>query len=126
MTKPSGICHIEIPTTDLARSKEFYEDVFGWTVQIVEDGAYGIFTVPKSDGEGASASGGFEPGHEPVREARGVLLYLECEDVTARLAKIEAAGGETVETKTKISDEHGFLGHFRDPSGNLMGVWSRT
>jgi predicted enzyme related to lactoylglutathione lyase len=29
-----GICHIEIPTTDLAKSKAFYENVFGWKVEV--------------------------------------------------------------------------------------------
>ena len=126
MKTASTICHIEIPTTDLTLSKTFYEDVFGWTVQVLDDGAYALWMVPKDDGEGYSASGGFEPGYDPVSETKGVVLYLECAEVTAQLATIEAAGGKSVKEKTKISDEHGFIGLFHDPSGNLMGVWSRA
>ena len=126
MTKASAICHMEIPTTDLARSKTFYEDVFGWSGQHHEGKLYHVSAVPGDDGEGYSASGGFEPDHEPVRDARGVILYLECADVTAHLAQIEAAGGEAVKAKTKIGDDYGYIGLFRDPSGNLLGVWSRV
>jgi len=126
MPTASTICHIEIPSTDLPGSKSFYEDVFGWTVEIIEDGGYGLWMVPKDDGEGYAASGGFEPGIEPVSETKGVVLYLECADVTAQLARISAAGGEVVKEKTQISPEHGYLGLFRDPSRNLLGVWSRA
>ena len=125
MTTPSSICHIEIPSTDLAASKAFYEEVFGWQVELVWDGAYAMWCVPK-EGEGYSASGGFDPNSEPMRDPKGVVMYLDCPEVTAHLAKIEAAGGEIVKEKTKISDEHGFMGLFRDPVGNVLGVWSRT
>jgi len=33
------ICYIEIPATDVARSAEFYECVFGWNIRTSNDGS---------------------------------------------------------------------------------------
>ena len=32
------ICYIEMPATDIARSAEFYKEVFGWTIRKRGDG----------------------------------------------------------------------------------------
>lgn len=120
-----AICHIEIPTTDMAASKAFYESVFGWAVSVSPDGSYGEWRSPVSGDEEKILGGGLDPGMKPSADA-GVVLYLAVEDVEASLAAIEAAGGRRVKPKTKISDEHGWFAHFADPSGNRLGVWSRT
>ena len=33
------ICYIELPATDIARSAEFYQKVFGWSVRKRGDGS---------------------------------------------------------------------------------------
>ncbi len=39
------ICYLEIPATDLARSAEFYEKVFGWKTQRRGDGTLTLRTA---------------------------------------------------------------------------------
>ena len=48
------ICHLEIPTTDLKRSGEFYRKLFGWEIDYSWGPDYAIF----STGEGVLTGGG--------------------------------------------------------------------
>jgi predicted enzyme related to lactoylglutathione lyase len=110
-----GVCHIEIPTTDSQKSKQFYSAVFGW--QCEDSGDYALWRAQ-------GMSGGFTTESMPADG--GVVLYIEVENITAKLADIEKAGGTTVTAKTKISDAFGFYALFRDPCANTLGLWSKT
>ena len=58
---------------------------------------------------------------------RKVLLFeVDPRENLHQLLDTDPSGGEIVKEKTQISPEHGFLGLFRDPSRNLLGVWSRA
>ncbi len=111
-----GFCHIEIPTTDVNRSKDFYGNVFGWKF---EDslGDYLMFRPPEG------LAGGFTTMSKPTTD--GVILYIDVEDIDKTFEDIEKAGGKKVTPKTKISDEFGFYALFLDPCGNSIGLWSK-
>ncbi len=117
-----GIAHVELPTTDLAATRRFYEEIFGWRVDIVPGWeTYAMFTTP--DGQG----GGFTSGPQAeAPSATGPILHLEVADIDATLAGIAKMGGKTLAPKTKISDEFGFFALFLDNVGNRLGLWSRT
>ena len=112
-----GICHIEIPTTNAKKSKEFYGKMFGWKFEEMP-GGYVMYETP--DGIG----GGFTTERKPCTE--GPALYIEVEMIEKKLEEIESAGGKLVTPKTKISDEFGFYAIFLDPLGNALGLWSKT
>lgn len=48
------------------------------------------------------------------------------EGIPRKLGVIESAGGKTIEDQTVVSPGFGFYGLFTDPSGNIMGLWSKT
>ena len=112
-----GFCHTEIPTTDLQKSKEFYSKIFGWKM---DEGMPDYVMFSTGDNQG----GGLTPQSKPTQD--GVILYIEVEDIPAKLGEIEAAGGKKVKDKTGILPEFGFYGLFTDPCGNIMGLWSKT
>lgn len=112
-----GFCHIEIPTTDVGKSRAFYGEVFGWEFDEGGDG-YVMFRPP------AGVGGGFTAERKPCEE--GIALYIEVEDIPQTMRKIESSGGRIVTPKTKISDEFGFFAIFVDPVGNSLGLWSKT
>jgi predicted enzyme related to lactoylglutathione lyase len=112
-----GINHIEIPTTDAQKSKDFYIKIFGWKMNEDMPG-YVMFTTGDNQG------GGFTEERKPSED--GVVLVIEVEDIPKKLGEIEAAGGKKVKEKTAISPEFGFYALFTDPSGNIMGLWSKT
>ncbi|MEP0814261.1 MAG: VOC family protein [bacterium] len=109
--------HIEIPTSDIKGSMEFYSAAFGWKCREVEGMNYGFFNP-----EGGPA-GGFDPTAMP---GSGITPYIHVEDIEATLVKIENLGGSVVTPKTAIGGDMGFFALFHDPQGNRLGLWSKT
>ncbi len=114
---PAGICHIEIPAPRIDETRRFYSEVFGWTIEPVQGMDYMTFNA-------GSLGGGFDPSI-PVSDA-GVNLVIAVEDIPKKLTEIAKSGGEIMTEKTRISEEHGYYGQFKDPNGNRMGLWSKT
>jgi uncharacterized protein len=114
----------EIPATDLARAKAFYEHVLGVTLSHMEMGPAAM-EMFEFDPEKAGSSGalivadGYTPSHE------GSVVYFSVDDIEGTLAKVESKGGKTLQEKMGIG-EHGFIGLFQDTEGNRLGLHSRT
>lgn len=104
--------YIEFGATDIARTKRFYQEVFGWKF---ED--YGPDYTSFQDGR---LSGGFTKD-SPVRPANPlVVIYaLQLEPIEA---KIKQAGGKIVRKAYAFPGGRRF--HFTDPSGNELAVWT--
>jgi predicted enzyme related to lactoylglutathione lyase len=111
------ICHVEIPSTDVAKSKEFYEKVFGWKVELMPEVNYATW-VPEEGPEG-----GFNLVKEPCTcgEA-GCLVYIFVASVDEKAKEVEAAGGKMVKGKTAVGDV-GWYALFEDPAGGVVGLW---
>ncbi len=115
---PGSICHIEIPTTNIAESAAFYTAVFGWTVQeSVPFPDYWFFSAENT-------GGGFTTETKPSED--GTVLVVAVEDIPAKLDQIEDAGGARLTEKTEIGADMGFYAYFRDPCGSKVGLWSQT
>jgi predicted enzyme related to lactoylglutathione lyase len=114
MRQDGKIDYVEFPGVDLFDVKRFYGQAFGWEFQ-----DFGPSYVAFED---QGADGGFssDPADKPVKPM--VVLYAN--DLEAMLEKVRAAGG--VITKGIFSFPGGRRFHFRDPSGNELGVWSET
>jgi predicted enzyme related to lactoylglutathione lyase len=108
------ICYLEIPTSDVRRSAEFYLRVFGWHTRGRSDGSLAF-----DDGVG-EVSGTWIGGRAPMRDA-GLLLYIMVDDARATLKAILAEGGEIVQPVSEGARE--ITARFRDPMGNLFGIY---
>jgi len=115
------VCHIEFSTNDLAASRKFFEEIFGWTFEMIPGmEGYALFTTPS--GLGGGMNGGAQ---SEAPTDRGPIVHLEVENIEETLKRIEASDGKTVVPKTKISDEFGHYAVFLDNVGNRFGLWSR-
>ena len=128
----SAIMHVEIPAPEFETLIAFYREVFGWKVQKLASqqdyehadrrdsreprSDYALFSTP-------TIGGGFASNMEVVD--KGVCIYLTVDDISGTLAAVGKKGGSILARKTKISDEYGFYGIFKDPCGNRLGVWSQ-
>jgi predicted enzyme related to lactoylglutathione lyase len=110
------ICYVEIPATDVRRSAEFYEKVFGWQIRKRGDGS-----VAFDDGVG-QVSGTWVTGRPPSI-APGLLIYLMVNDATAAIEKLIAHGGELVQPIGTDAPE--ITARFRDPGGNIIGLYQQ-
>lgn len=119
---PGDWCHVDVLTGDAARAQQFYGDVFDWSFEPFPGVAY--VTVKTS-------VNGIESGIGGVAEAMGlnppapsgVVPYILAPDMETTLAAIERAGGQIVIPRTEVPGG-GEFAHFRDPDGNLMGLWN--
>lgn len=108
------ICYIEIPATDVARSAEFYQEAFGWSVRTRGDGATAF-----DDGVG-EVSGVWVLGRPPAAQP-GLMVYIMVDSVATTIEKVIAAGGEIVQPIGAVAPE--ITARFRDPAGNVMGLY---
>ena len=115
VSRIGGISYLRIPAEDPGRSAAFYEAVFGWTVR--SDRADPSF----EDGTG-HVIGHFVSDLQSVGEA-GVRPYVFVERVDETLEKVAASGGEAVTAPYPEGDL--WVATFRDPSGNVVGVWQQ-
>lgn len=120
----NAINWFEIPVKDFDRAKTFYTTIMGEEITEVPMEAgmrYGVFPHDKDKGVGGgiiAANGQQNPSID------GVTIYLNGgEDLSAPLAKIEAAGGKVVLPKTAIGED-GFMAQFLDTEGNKLALHS--
>jgi predicted enzyme related to lactoylglutathione lyase len=108
------IYYVELPAISGAAMKAFYGEAFGWTFT-----DYGPHYVAF---HGAGIEGGFDESRDYIApNSPGAFVILYSDDLEATQRAIKSAGGDIcVET-------YGFPGgsrfHFKDPSGNELGVW---
>jgi len=107
------IDNIEFNVADIARSKHFYPQVFGWRYT-----DYGPAYTEFDDGR---LKGGFV-ADAPVRAQGGALVILYCADLAAAEQRVLAAGGDVVQPVFAFPGGRRF--HFRDLDGYELAVWS--
>ncbi|HEY2013674.1 MAG TPA: VOC family protein [Bryobacteraceae bacterium] len=108
------ICYVEIPATDVPRSVEFYEAVFGWNIRRRGDGR------PSFDDSVGEVSGTWVTGR-PASPTPGLLLYVMVDSVATTMESVIAHGGEIVQPIGGDAPE--ITARFRDPGGNVIGLY---
>ena len=115
----------EIPVTDMARAKAFYEAVFDIDIKDVDFGGLKMGWFPNENSANA-ATGTLIQQESYVPSTEGTLIYFMSQDVQTELDRVEGAGGKIYQGKTKISDTHGFMGVFIDTEGNRIALHSQA
>ncbi len=111
-----GISYLRIPASEPRHSAAFYEAVFGWRVDADrEDPSF-------EDGTGHVI--GHLVADLPVAGEAGVRPYVFVERVDETLEKVVSQGGEVVGQPYPEGDLR--VATFRDPAGNVIGVWQRN
>jgi predicted enzyme related to lactoylglutathione lyase len=108
-----SIDYVEISADDVPSAKAFYGAAFGW--QYADYGpTYAGIQAPDGDGEVGGLTVGDARGGSP-------LVLVISEDLDRSRQAVESAGGEVVEGPFDYPGGRRF--HFRDPSGNVLGVF---
>lgn len=112
----------EIPVSDIARAKKFYETIFEESFMQMEMMGMQMAMFPSQ----APHSGGAlvqSPNHHP--STSGSIIYLNANpDLQLVLNRIEQAGGKITMPKVLINEETGCMAFFIDTEGNLVGLHS--
>jgi len=110
------ICYIEMPATDIARSSDFYQRVFGWNIRTRGDGSTSF------DDTVGQVSGAWVIGRPPATNP-GLLVYIMVDSVAATVESILANGGEIVQPLGADAPE--ITARLRDPAGHVIGLYQQ-
>ena len=122
------VVHFEIPADDEARAREFYRDVFGWEINELPEMQYTTLMTTSVDEqtrqplEPGAINGGLMKRSD---DTPAPVITVEVESIDDALKQIEASGGRTVTGRTEIPNM-GAFGYFKDPEGNVLGLWETT
>ena len=111
----------EIPATDLARAKKFYDTIFEMEIELLDLGGLKMGIFPHEDvGAALCQHDAYQPS-----ETHGILVQLNANpDLQTVLDRVEAAGGRIIRPKTQISEEYGYTALIIDTEGNRLGLHS--
>jgi predicted enzyme related to lactoylglutathione lyase len=109
------VIHFEIGSTDVETTRRFYTDLFSWNVSVDDDG-YGLVSTGSAEGIG----GGIMPA--PEGAGSWVSFYVQVDELEKYLDRAVELGGSRLMGPTPIG-ERGSFAMFRDPDGNLLGLF---
>jgi predicted enzyme related to lactoylglutathione lyase len=125
---PSAVTWFQIPASDMARAKTFYETICGLSLEKLDVGpAMEMWSFP-ADAMKGEVGGAIVCGEGAAPSATGTAVFLNADpDLQVVLDRVEGAGGRILMPKTAIEMEG--AGHFAmiaDTEGNTVGLHSQA
>jgi len=118
----SPISWFEIPATDFARARAFYERLLDIELREERMGPAHLGVFP---GSGPQMGGCIAvlPDYQP--SSNGSIVYLRTAgDLQNQLDRAQQLGGAVLLPKTELPEDMGFYAHIRDCEGNRIGLHS--
>ncbi len=119
-TFPAGApCWIDLMTSNMSRSQEFYTALFGWTYETGDEEKYGGYVMAFKDGKSVA---GLMQSQEDSGYPDVWSTYLRVDDIAASADAARNAGG-IVHLEPMDVPEQGKMAMLGDPSGASIGLW---
>lgn len=118
------VVHFEIPFEDGDRARDFYREVFEWSLDSMPELSYTmVSTGPRGD-DGMPTEPGYIGGgmFERQDDLRSPVIVMQVDDIDKALESVEQHGGTTAIPKMPVGDM-GFSAYFHDPEGNILGLF---
>lgn len=106
--------YVELPVTDIAAARSFYEQAFGW--RLAEFGPSYAATTSGDTDLGLTSDADDKP--------KAPLPVVQVSDLEAALDAVTAAGGTIA--KPIFSFPGGRRFEFVDPAGNRLAAWQQS
>jgi len=110
-----GFGHVAIPTTNFKKAKKFFGTVFGWTFKDMPEMNYVLFRA------GNPPNGGFYEVKKMPKKGQ-VSVFIEVEDIDAKLKEIKRVKGKVLVKKSPVGDM-GWIAQFVTPDGCALSLW---
>jgi uncharacterized protein len=107
------IVHLEIPSDDTEKSREFWSSLFGWQFEAYPGPSE--YHMTRISDRGGAAITNMEPGK------RGTRPYFDVDDIKAGAARVKELGGEASDAMPVPN--MGWFSTCTDPDGNEFGLW---
>jgi predicted enzyme related to lactoylglutathione lyase len=119
---PGDFCWIELATTDQFAAKEFYSELFGWTIGEFPMGPKDFYTTFKIDGRDVAAAYTLRS----EQQARGVSahwsLYVAVENADTAADRARGLGAKVIAEPFDVYDV-GRMAVVQDPTGAVFSIW---
>lgn len=115
MSAENRIDYVEIPVTDLQKTREFFSSLFDWSFQ-----AWGDEYMSFNDGR---LDGGFRLSTEPA-PSTGVLLVFFSENLERDVGRVKNLGARISQEIFAFPGGRRF--HFIDPAGTEYAMWAEN
>jgi hypothetical protein len=114
---PHPFVHVELHTNDLAKAKQFYASLFGWTLQDVPmpDDSYTMIDV------GGGTGGGMMANPAPGVPSHW-MAYVAVDDIGASTKKAKDLGAKVAMDVTEVGS-FGWMSVITDPTGATLAMW---
>ncbi len=119
-----SIVHVELTSEDVEASRTFFEETFGWEIEVDEEMDYTLWRPPNPPGGGImapDASDSDDQAGTPF-EQPPTMFYVDVEDLAATREAIVEAGGEVLLEEMEVP-EMGVFTVFREPGGVVEAAW---
>jgi uncharacterized protein len=115
---PNAFVHVELNTTDVAKSKEFYGKLFDWTLEDMPMGGDETYTLIKV-GQG---TGGGMMKHPMPGAPSAWLAYVAVDNIHASTEKARSLGAKVLKDVTEVPNM-GSFSILMDPTGAAIALW---
>ena len=114
LARHGHVSYLEIPAENPKRAAAFCQAVFGWQIR-------GADTDRPSFEESTGQLIGRGVTGRPIAREPGMMFYVYVTGIDETVARIATHGGTLVKPPHEEGDI--WVATFRDPEGNLMGIW---
>lgn len=112
----NSFVHVELTTSNIEKSQEFYGKLFDWQFESVPTGPSSAYTIIKV-GEGTGGGMFQMPDAPPMW-----LSYVAVDDIEKSTERARSLGARIVRDITEVSGM-GRLCIFADPQGAMLALW---
>jgi len=112
----NNFVHMELMTPDLAKAKEFYGAMFGWSFadqQMEQFGTYSLFKPAEPPAGGMFTMPGAPPSW---------LAYIDVDDIDEATEKARSLGAQVMKDVTEVP-HMGWFSVLIDPTGAAIAIW---
>jgi predicted enzyme related to lactoylglutathione lyase len=121
------IVHFEIPSDDIQRSKRFYNELFGWTIEKFQDTGNNMpenmeyYIITTTDDKGNNSLRGGMLKRQDIQQ-QGITNYIDVKSIDEYSAKVEDLGGKVVVRKMPVPGM-GYFAICLDTENNSFAIW---
>ncbi len=116
------VVHFELPFEDKKRAMNFYEKMFGWKMNDLQDMNYVMAYAAETDenrmvSEKGAINGGL---FQKSKDAQYPIVVINVQSIDDTILKVKKSGGTVVTPKQPIPN--GSYARITDTEGNIIGI----
>ena len=116
---PNSFVHTELNTSDPKKAKDFFAKLFDWTLEDMDMGPGGTYTMIKT-GEGTGGGGIMQ---HPMPGAASVWIpYVLVDNLAVSTNKAKSLGAQIIKENVPVPNMSKFS-IIADPTGAVLGLW---